>query len=143
MSRPLRSPAITAGSPLLRAGPPADTAMVLSASRFLPPCALPLATRHHQHQGSGFGVRLPTFRAEAADRARAASMPDTAWPIDGHPPGSSRACLTARFRCQLLVTTRRQRFARARLPGTHLTHELRLFPNAHHDGLQPTQLGAV
>jgi hypothetical protein len=32
----------------------------------------------------------PTFRAEAADRARAASMPDTTWPISGHPPDLSR-----------------------------------------------------
>jgi len=33
---------------------------------------------------------LPTFRAEAADQTHAASMPDTAWPVNGHPPGSSR-----------------------------------------------------
>jgi hypothetical protein len=35
--------------------------------------------------------RLPTFRAEAADRARAAYTPDTTWPINGHSPGSSRS----------------------------------------------------
>ena len=40
-------------------------------------------------QGS-IATRLPTFRTEAADRARAAFMPDTAWPINGHPPGLSR-----------------------------------------------------
>src|SRR5882724_3177506 len=33
---------------------------------------------------------LPTFCAEAADQAHAAATPDTAWPVDGHPPGSSR-----------------------------------------------------
>src|SRR6266567_7497641 len=32
---------ITGPSPLLRAGPPADTASVLNGSRFLPPAALP------------------------------------------------------------------------------------------------------
>src|SRR5215211_920563 len=34
------------------------------------------------------GTRLPTFRAEAAAQAHAACMPDTAWPVSGHPPGS-------------------------------------------------------
>ena len=43
MSRPLRSTPITRASPLLRAGPPADAATVLSASRFPPRGALPLA----------------------------------------------------------------------------------------------------
>src|SRR6266536_4988729 len=32
----------------------------------------------------------PTFHAEAADRARATYPPDTAWPVNGFPPGSSR-----------------------------------------------------
>src|SRR5437879_2474130 len=41
------------------------------------------------------------------------------------------------------VSTRPQRFARARLPGPHLTHLVRLFLIAHHDGLQPTQHEAV
>lgn len=45
---------------------------------------------HSRPQRSGIGVRIPTFHAEAADRARAASTPDTTWPIDGHPPSSSR-----------------------------------------------------
>jgi len=35
-------------------------------------------------------MRLLLFRTDAADRARVACMPDTAWPIHGHPPGSSR-----------------------------------------------------
>src|SRR6266851_8458982 len=43
MSRPLHSTPITRASPLLRAGPPADAATVLSASRFPPRGALPLA----------------------------------------------------------------------------------------------------
>ena len=40
-------------------------------------------------------------------------------------------------------STRQQRFACARLPGPHLTHHVRLFLIAHHDGLQPTQHEAV
>jgi hypothetical protein len=47
MTRPLRSPAITAGSPLLRAGPPAHAAPVLSASRVMP---LERAPSHHPAQ---------------------------------------------------------------------------------------------
>src|SRR6266542_1565093 len=35
-------------------------------------------------------TRLPTFPTRAADRVHAASMPDTVWPIHGHPPDSSR-----------------------------------------------------
>jgi len=45
MSRPLRSAPVTGTSPLLRAGPPARAATVLSASRLQPPGALPLASR--------------------------------------------------------------------------------------------------
>jgi hypothetical protein len=41
--------------------------------------------------GGGIGVRLPTFCAEAADQAHVAFMPDTIWPVSGHPPDSSRA----------------------------------------------------
>jgi hypothetical protein len=37
------------------------------------------------------GVRLPTFRAGAADQDHVAFMPDTIWPVSGHPPDSSRA----------------------------------------------------
>ena len=36
------------------------------------------------------GSGLLLFRTEAADRAHVAFMPDTAWPINGHPPGSSQ-----------------------------------------------------
>jgi hypothetical protein len=37
------------------------------------------------------GTCLLLFRAEAADRAHVAYMPDTAWPINGHPPDSSQS----------------------------------------------------
>src|SRR5450759_530383 len=33
---------------------------------------------------------LPTFLARAADQAHDAYMPDTARPVNGHPPGSSQ-----------------------------------------------------
>jgi len=45
---------------------------------------------HHPSRGGGIRVGLPTFRAAAADQARVAFMPDTTWPVSGHPPGSSR-----------------------------------------------------
>jgi hypothetical protein len=45
--------------------------------------ALPLAPGAFRRLSGGVGIRLPTFDAEAADRARAASMPDTSWPVDG------------------------------------------------------------
>ena len=43
----------------------------------------------HTRAGS-VGARLLLFHAKAADRARVAYMPDTAWPISGHPPDLSR-----------------------------------------------------
>ena len=36
-------------------------------------------------------ARLLQFRSDAADRARATYLPDTAWPVSGHPPGSARS----------------------------------------------------
>jgi hypothetical protein len=65
MTRPLRSTPITGASPLLRAGPPARC----------------------QHAAA----RLPMFHARAADQAHAASVPDTTWPVIGHPPGPAPA----------------------------------------------------
>src|SRR5262245_13968779 len=84
MARPLRSTPITRASALLRAGPPARPATVLTP---------------HGHPSSyslssipdSFGTRLPMFHARAADQAHAASMPDTAWPVIGHPPGPAPA----------------------------------------------------
>src|SRR3954447_23649727 len=88
MTRPLRSPPITGGSPLLRAGPPADATTVLSTFRFSPVDALPLTAARKLPRSRGrIGACLPTFHAEAADRARATFTPGITWPIDGHPPG--------------------------------------------------------
>ena len=65
MTRPLRSTPITGASPLLRAGPPARCQQA--------------------------AARLPMFPARAADQAHAASVPDTTWPVIGHPPGPAPA----------------------------------------------------
>src|SRR3954468_16870826 len=83
MTRPLRSAPITEASPLLRAGPPARTATGAE---------LRLAFAGHARGTGGgcFGARLLPFRSGAAGRVHVASMPDTAWPVGGHPPGSSR-----------------------------------------------------
>jgi hypothetical protein len=95
------------------------------------------------------GTRLLTFHARAADQDHVAYVPDATRPISGHPPGSSRSTPhTPRFRRHFdfdndtspAIST----FETAhRLPDPHLTHPLRLFRVAHHDGLQPTQHTAV
>src|SRR4051812_7457602 len=107
--------------------------------RFPPYDALPLPHPSPPARAGRIGTRLPTFRAGAADRARATFTPDTTWPISGHPPGSSRRLLTSpvsmsslRFDASSVVRSRS-------LPGPHLTHHVRLFLIAHHDGHQPTQ----
>src|SRR4051794_16931583 len=137
MARPLRSTPITGASPLLRAGPPTHPATVLSPSQVQPLGTLPLAIFT---KDPTVGARHPTFHVEAADQAHVAPMPDTTWPIDGHPPGSSRDRKYAPVSMSsVFLSTRQQRFASARLPGPHLTPHGRLFHIAHHDGLQPTQ----
>src|SRR5664279_403305 len=91
MGRPLRSTPVTGASSLLRTGPPARPASVLNTSQFLLLGALPLTTP--DTAGGGIGACLPTFHAAAADQDRVAFMPDTAWPVNGHPPDSSRDCV--------------------------------------------------
>ena len=92
---------------------------------------LPLT--HPETRTSSVGFGLLPFHAEAADRARVASMPDTAWPVSGHPPGSSRDLVdTPVSMSPVSVSTRQQRFAHARLPDPHLTRHARLFHIAHH-----------
>src|SRR3954462_5135429 len=97
MTRPLRSAPITEASPLLRAGPPART-----ATRAEPPL---IATGHRRvASGDGFGARLLPFRSGAAGRVHVASMPDTTWPVGGHPPGSSREpTARPRFICRVAL----------------------------------------
>ena len=129
MTRPLRSTPITGASPLLRVGPPAEPATVLTPTQSAGYSLSP--TRETRTGSVGFGL-LP-FHAEAADRARVASMPDTAWPISRHPPDLSRDHLdTPVSMSPESFSIRQQRFACARLPDPHLTHELRRFHIAHH-----------
>src|SRR5215470_2034805 len=117
MTWPLGSAPITGASSLLRASPPARPATVLSPSRIRPVGSLPLAAP----QDSDIRARLLTFRVKAADRAHVASMPDTAWPVNGHPPDSSRSSRYAPVSMSAaFVTTRHQRFTCVRLPGPHL-----------------------
>ena len=87
MTRSLGFTPITRASSLLRTGPPTEPATVLTPQQT--PGLLPLA-HCTQNQTGSIGSGLLTFRVGAADRARVASMPDTAWPINGHPPSSSR-----------------------------------------------------
>jgi hypothetical protein len=79
---------------------------------------------------------LLTFRARAADQAHAASTPDTAWPIHGHPPDSSRrAVRTPDF--DVISLLRRfnsdvrpghpDHTSLGRLPGPYLTRSSRTF----------------
>src|SRR5664279_811747 len=140
MSRPLGSTPITGASSLLRDGPPATAATVLNSSRFLPPGALPLAPAELIHHGDHVRARLPTFPAKAAGEGHAASVPDTAWPIDGHPPDSSQIPSNNLVLMSLLYS---RHVNSGRLPRPHLTHHVRLFHIAHRDGLQPTQHVAV
>jgi len=88
MSRPLRSAPVTGTSPLLRAGPPARAATVLSASPFQRLGALPLAPAPSraqcQHAPSRVSARKPqTGLAPPARRAPPGQQ-------YGLPPGSSR-----------------------------------------------------
>src|SRR6478736_2016060 len=149
MTRPLRSTPITGASPLLRVGPPAEPATVLTPTQSAGYSLSP--TRETRTSSVGFGL-LP-FHAEAADRARVASMPDTAWPISGHPPDSSRDHLdTPVSMSPTSFSTRQQRIACARLPDPRLTHDLRRFHIAHHGrvttpaacrGLKPPPAGRL
>src|SRR5712692_6707490 len=71
-------------------------------------------------------------------------MPDTTWPVGGHPPGSSR---DSRYipvsMSPVFVSTRHQRFAYARLPDPYLTHQVRLSHTVQDHGLQPRPRWAV
>jgi len=86
MTRPLRSTPITEASSLLRTGPPARLATVLTPPRTHPEQLLPLVP-----QRDSVKTRLPMFHTRAADQAHAASMPGTAWPVIGYLPGPAPA----------------------------------------------------
>src|SRR5262245_38395908 len=137
MVQPLRSPPVTGGSSLLRAGPPARLATVLDASQFLLLDALPLAAGHvptavSRHAFSP-SVQKPQIRlASPSCRTPPGQQTGTR---QAHPEATEMP----RFRCRLeLISARHQRFTCVRLPDPHLTHLVRLFLIAHNDGLQPT-----
>jgi hypothetical protein len=75
MTCSLRSTSITLASPLLQSSPPLSGASVLSASRFEPLVPFPW----HHRPGSHVPYKSPI-------ELRAASMPDAAWAVSGHPP---------------------------------------------------------
>jgi hypothetical protein len=102
MSRPLRSALITGASPLLRAGPPAEAATVLSASRFLPPGALPLAAgtigagRRCRHPPSHVPCRSRrpgSRRLHAGHRLASRRAPARLIPGPFNRPGFDAICL--------------------------------------------------
>jgi hypothetical protein len=75
-------------------------------------------------------ARLLPFHAEAADQACVVYMPDTTWPVSGHPPDSSRNTPHAPVSMSPVpVTTLHQRFAYARLPDPYLTPHTAPFPH--------------
>ena len=106
----------------------------------------------HRTAGS-VQTRLLLFHSGAADRARATSMPDTAWPISGHPPDSSRDHPQIPVSMSSdEISTRQQWFTRVRLPGPHLTPLRAPFPHrsrprssakAAWGGLKPPSAGRL
>ena len=91
--------------------------------------------RRTRAESVGSGLLL--FHAEAADRARVAFMPDTARPISGPPPDSSRnRHNTPVSMSPKALSTRQQRFACARLPGSPPDTSCAPFPHrsprSHH-----------
>ena len=88
MTRPLGStPTAPAGaSPLLRAGPPARPATVLSPSRFQPLGRLPLAT----HRPAVSRHAFPRSVREQQTRLTSPTCRTPPGQYSGHPPGSSR-----------------------------------------------------
>lgn len=149
MSRPLRSAPITGASALLRASPPARAASVLSASRFRRPArslSRPASSR------ASISACLPTFRTQAADRARATCTPGTTWPAiralrQAHPGTVS---IPPVLMPSNTVSTLQRWFTRVRLPGPCLTALTPPFPhrspqrssaNAACGGLAPPPAG--
>src|SRR5216683_1651173 len=121
MSRPLRSTPVTGASSLLRDGPPADAATVLSPPGF---CRSDAPSCPARNWPGSVRTRLPTFPAKAAAEVHAASMPDTAWPVHGLPPGLSRVHSTN----PVLMSLRYSRHVNSgRLPRPHLTRSCRAF----------------
>ena len=142
MTRPLRSTPITGASPLLRVGPPAHP-----ATR-----AQPRLTRRNPQPA----VSWRAFSRSVRERQiRLTSLPCRTPP--GQSAGSRQAHPGARNITPVLmpsvfVTTRRQRFAYARLPDPYLTPQDAFFldrsprrssANAARGGLEPPPAGRL
>jgi hypothetical protein len=134
-------------SQLLRVSPPARPASVLRPARSRPSGNLPLATS----SSGSIGTRFLTFRTGAADQAHVASMPGTTWPVNGHPPGSSRDYPPAPVSMPANLF-RHVNGYNARLPDPRLTREPGLLPhrsprqssaNAAVGGLKPPPAGRL
>jgi len=97
---------------------------VLRPARCRPSGNLPLATS----SSGSIGTRLLTFRTGAADQAHVASMPGTTWPVNGHPPGSSRDYPPAPVSMPANLF-RHVNGYNARLPDPRLTREPGLLPH--------------
>jgi hypothetical protein len=73
-------------------------------------------------------TRDDRFAPEPGPSSRAAFMPDTAWAVNGYPPGSSRDTWSASVSMPSgSLSTRHRRIAFARLLGPHLTRSRRAF----------------
>jgi hypothetical protein len=75
--------------------PSAPTSPTGHTERTPEPCphdrSFPTTTGRSASAPPTAAARLPMFHARAADQAHAASVPDTTWPVIGHPPGPAPA----------------------------------------------------
>ena len=139
-------------SQLIRAGPPASAATGTQCLRFLP-LARSLSPPVVLTRRPGRPLSTLAFSRSVQEPQTRLTPPLRRAPPGqqhGHPPDSSRGRSSPRFRCHLNrfdastttpdPSTSPDRAILERLPGPHLTRSSRAFsPNAHHDGLQPTQ----
>jgi hypothetical protein len=92
MARPLRSSPITEPSTLLPDGPPLCPTTGTRLLRFLPLETFPETPGRRPHTTVRSSRRTTGSHVpyKSLTHARAAYMPDTVWPINRHPPDSSR-----------------------------------------------------
>jgi hypothetical protein len=120
MNRPLRSTPVTGASPLLRAGPPAHHA-TRSETRITSPPASWTCRGAPSHV-------LPGSSRSGSRRLHAGTPPGQSAGIRQAHPGTRN--IAPVLMPSVFVTTRQQRFARARLPDLHLTPQPAPFPRS-------------
>ena len=128
MSRPLRSAPVTGTSALLRAGPPALAASVLSASR----CRRPARSLSRPASSRAQYQRVPSHVPHASRRpgSRHLHAGHRLASNTGIPPGSSRGGYARPGSDAIYpVSTPQQWFTRVRLPGPRLTALTPPFPH--------------